>query len=542
MADITEQAGTALSGRQIARAAGLVMAGFVLSRLLGLVRETVIASIFGGGGVYDAFVAASRPPETLFLVVAGGAIGSAFIPTFMDYIAQGRRDEAYRLTSTVVNLLLLLMIGIAGLSAIFARPIVDTLLVPDFDAEAQALTARLLRIMLLTPIIFSVSGLMMGFLNAHQRFLLPALAPLLRNIGIIIGTVALAPSMGIFGLAWGTVLGAALHFLIQLPGVVATRFPYRLILDVKHPGVIEVARLMGPRVLGLAIVQINFWVSTILASGMVEGSLGALNRAWFIMLLPQGVIAQSAATAAFPTFSAHVAGGQTEALKRTLGQVLRAVLFLALPATVGLVILRLPIVRLIFERGAFTPQDSQATAWALLFFSLGLVAHSLVEIVTRAFYAMHDTLTPVVVGGGAMILNVLLSLTLIHVIGTPGSLEHGTFAGLALANTLATTLEGLALLALIRARLGGLEGHRLASSLLRAGAASAVMGLALWLLTPALITWMGVTFGSLNAIIAGGGLFWGLAWVFGSEEARFFTETAVKRLSRQQARPDDEGR
>jgi putative peptidoglycan lipid II flippase len=530
MTAASEGTGKGLSGRQIAQAAVIVMAGFVLSRLTGLIRETVIATIFGGGIAYDSFVAASRPPETLFLVVAGGAIGSAFIPTFADYIAQGRRDEAYRLTSTVANLIFLLMAALAGLSALFARPIVNTLLVPEFDPQAQALTAHMLRIMLVTPVIYSVSGLMMGFLNAHQRFLLPALAPLLRNLGIIFGAVILSPSMGVYGLAWGTVIGAALHFLIQLPGVLAIHFPYRLQLDIRHPGVLEVGRLMGPRVLGLAIVQINFWINTVLASGMVGGSIGALSRAWYIMLLPQGVIAQSVATAVFPTFAAQVSEGRREALQQTLGQVLRAVLFLALPATVGLVMLRQPVVRLIYEYGAFTPEDSAATAWALLFYALGLVAHSVVEIVTRAFYAMHDTRTPVLIGGGAMLLNVGLSLLLIQMIGTPGSLTHGPFAGLALANTLATTLEGLALLLLIRPRVGGLDEPRLAASLARAGAACLGMGVVIWALGGLLIDRAGVIVGTLGAIAAGGAAFWGLAWLLGSEEARGFTGLVLGRI------------
>lgn len=519
----------ALSGQQIAQAASVVMIGFVLSRLLGLVRESVLAGLFGGGSAYDAYVAASRPPETIFFIIAGGALGSAFIPTFTDYIAEGKRDEAWRLTSAVINLILLVMIGVSGLSAIFARPIIDTLLAPDFDPEVQALTAQLMRIMLLTPIVFGVSGLMMGLLNAHQRFTLPAFAPALRNIGIIIGAVALSPAIGIYGLAWGTVFGALLHLLIQIPGLVVIRFPYRPILDVKHPGVHEVARLMGPRVLGLAIVQINFWVNTALASGMVEGSLAALNRAWYVMLLPQGVIAQSVATAIFPTFAAHVAQGETDTLRQTLGRVLRSVLFLAFPATVGLIALRLPVVRLLFERGEFTFQDSRATAWALLFFGLGLVSHSLVEIVTRAFYALHDTRTPVVVGGAAMILNVILSLTLIRVMGTPGMLVNGPFAGLALANTLATTLEGVALLLLIRPRVGGLEGRHLSSSLLRAGAASAGMGMVLWALAP-VIDQLGIYAGTLGGMAVGGTVFWGLAWLLGSEEARLFTREILRRL------------
>ena len=521
--------GEALSGLQIARAAGLVMGAAVLSRVLGLAREAIIASQFGAGNEYGAYVAALRLPDTLFFVVAGGALGSAFIPTFTSYLATDKARQAWRLASAVINLITLLLTLLAGLAALFARPIAAALLVPGFPPELQLLTARLMRVMLLSPIIFGVSGLAMGILNAHQHFLLPALAPSLYNVGIILGALLLAPGLGIYGLAWGVVLGAALHLLVQAPGLWRIQARYSLALDIAHPGVREVARLMGPRVLGLAVVQVNFWVNIALASGMAEGSMAALQRGWYVMLLPQGVIAQSAAIAVFPTFAAQAARQETDALRRTLSGVLRTVLLLTLPATVGLIILRLPVVRLLFERGAFTLQDSRAAAWALLFYALGLLAHSLVEIVTRAFYALHDTLTPVIVGGGAMALNVILSLLLIRVIGSPDALERGAFGGLALANTLATTLEGLGLMALISPRVGGLDTRRLLNGLLRAGLASAGMGLALWAARP-LIERLGLWIGTLGGITAAAGVFWGLAWLLRSEEAHLFTEAVRRRL------------
>jgi len=506
------------------------MIGFVLSRVLGLLRDAIIAGVFGNGMAFDAYVAASRPPETIFLVVAGGALASAFIPTFSSAIEQGQREQAWRLTNVVITLVTLAMALICVVCIIFARQIV-VLWVPEFSVEKQALTAQLMRIMLISPIIFGASGLLMGLLNAHQRFLLPALAPSLYNAGIIFGALALAPVMGVSGLAWGVVIGAALHLLVQLPGVAAIHLPFRPVLDVSNPGVREVARLMGPRVLGLAIVQINFWVNIGLASGMVEGSVGALQRAFMVLLLPQGLIAQSVATAVFPTFAAQAAREDTGALRQTLGAVLRAVLFLSIPATVGLILLRVPVIRLIFEHGQFTPLDTQATAWALLFYGLGLAAHALVEIVTRAFYALHDTRTPVLVGGGAMLLNILLSLLLIRVIGQPASLAQGPFAGLALANTLATTLEGLALLWLITPRVGGLEGRRMLNGTLRAGAASAVMGVLLWLGIPR-FEGFGPVLSPLVAIAAGGAVFWGAAWLLRSEEAHLFSGIALRRLRR----------
>jgi putative peptidoglycan lipid II flippase len=342
--------------------------------------------------------------------------------------------------------------------------------------------------------------------------------------------------MGVTGLAWGTVLGSALHLGIQLPGLLRLKPRYAPILTLTHPGVREVLRLMAPRVLGLAIVQLNFWVELFLASGMVEGSISALRRAFFVLLLPLGIIGQSVGIAVFPTFSAHVASDDHAALQRTLGQVLRAVLFLSIPATVGLVVLRLPVIRAIYEYGEFTFTDSQAVAWALLFYGLGLVSHSLLEIVTRVFYALHDTRTPVYVGGGAMILNIVFSLILMRVMGDPGSLTMGPFAGLALANTLATTLEIGTLIALLRPRVGGLDARRLLAGTLRAGIAAAVMGAILYAALPT-IDRVGIIPGLIGAMALGGAIYWGLAWIIGSEDARMFTAMTVARIRRGASQP-----
>ncbi len=530
---------TALSGREIAQAAGVVMAGFILSRVLGLALDVLAAGIFGGSALWDAFVAASRPPDTLFTVIAGGALGSAFIPTFIGYFVKNEPGRAWRLASSVTNAFFLLMAVLSVLAATFALPLVHFVLAPSFDEQQVALTAHLVQIMMLTPAIFTVSGLLMGVLNARQHFLLPALAPGLYNVGIILGILLLSPIMGIDGAAWGTVIGALLHLLIQLPGLIGLRPVYRPVVDAGDPGFWEVIRLMGPRVLGLAVVQVNFWVELILASGMAEGSISALRRGFMVMLMPQAVIAQSVAIAVFPTFSVQVASGDQGQLRRTLGQVLRVVLFLSLPASVGLILLRLPIIQVLYERQAFTTEDSQAVAWALLFYGLGLVSHSLLEVVTRAYYAMHDTRTPVAVGGGAMLLNIVFSLILMHVVGTPGSLVAGPFGGLALANTLATTVEVGALLALIipRLRLEERPGETHVSPLRAAVSAgktiiaSAAMGLGVWLAVPILPAGGQALAGATLAAVAGGGaLYWGVAWGLGSDEARLLTAFALQRL------------
>jgi len=339
---------------QIARAAGLVMALFVVSRALGLLREMVISHQFGTGGDLDAYLAAFRLPDILFQIVAGGALASAFIPTFATYWAKGSEKGAWRLASAIINLVLVLTTALAILAALLAPWLVRTVVAPGFDPPRQVLTAELMRMMLITPAIFGVSGVIMGILNARRHFLLPALAPILYNLGIIAGAVILAPTMGVRGLAVGVVAGALGHLLVQVPGLVHYGMQYTPILGLRDAGVHEVGRLMLPRMVGLAAVQVNFLVNTILASGLVAGSLAALNYAWLLMLLPQGVFAQAVATAAFPTFSAQAAKGQRTALRSTLAATLRAVLYLAVPAAVGLIVLRVPLVQLVFERGAFT--------------------------------------------------------------------------------------------------------------------------------------------------------------------------------------------
>jgi putative peptidoglycan lipid II flippase len=464
--------------RQIARAAGLISALFAASRLLGLLREMVIGAQFGTGPELDAYLAAFRLPDMIFYLVAGGALGSAFIPTFTASLTRStdpRHLAAWRLASAVSNLALIVTSFCAVLAAILAQPLVSYVIAPGFDPAQQAQTVQLMRIMLIAPVIFGLSGIVMGILNSFQHFLTPALAPVFYNLAIILSAWLLAPRLGVYGLAIGVVAGALAHLLVQMPALLRRRPSYSPILGLDNPDVREVGRLMGPRVLGLAAVQINFLVNANLASRLIPGSLSAFNYAWLIMLLPQGIVAQGIATAVFPTLSAQSARGQIDALRSTLNAALRAILWLTLPASAGLLILRRPLIQLFLERGEFTAESTALTAYALAFFAFGLVAHSLLEVITRAFYALHDTWTPVKIGIVAMVLNIVLSLLLIR------PLAHG---GLALANTLATTLETMALLWLIRPRLHGIDGPSLRNTLLRSLLATAAMSVALLAVRP----------------------------------------------------------
>jgi putative peptidoglycan lipid II flippase len=504
------------STRQIARAATIVMALFVVSRVTGLAREMIISARFGTSAQYDAYLAAFRLPDLLFQLMAGGALGSAFIPVFTGCLTRRDLKGAWRLYSAVTNSVIIVMTVAACAAAIAAPALVHNVLAPGFSLEQQALTVQLMRWMLISTIIFGVSGIMMGALNSLQHFFLPALAPVLYNLSIIAGAWFLGPSIGVYGLVLGVVVGALLHLDTQLLGLWWYGARYSAVLGLNERNVREVGRLMAPRILGLAVVQLNFWVNTILASSLPSGSLSALNYAWLLMLLPQGIIAQAVATAAFPTFAALEASGKYAELRRTLSSTLRAVLFLTIPAAAGLFVWRVPLVRMLFQRGAFTAQSTEWTAFALAFYAFGLIGHSLLEITSRAFYALHDTRTPVGVGLASMALNVMLSLALRPILG---------FGGLALANTIATLLEMVVLLWLLSRRLDGLEWPQLSSTAVRSILATVLMAVPL--------QWAASHWSSAPAMIVGvaGLVLGGIIYLFGAAVLRMPELGMVRRMA-----------
>jgi putative peptidoglycan lipid II flippase len=472
------------ANRQIARAAGTVMIATVLSQVASLVARILIAHAFGTSMESDAYFIANRYSEILFNLVAGGALGSAFIPTLTTLLAQDDRKGAWRLASALANWVTVIMTVLALLSAIFADQVVRYILAPSFatSPDKELLTVQLLRIQLPSTILFGLSGLVMGILNVHQSFLFPALAPAMYSIGLSIGAALLAPVYGVYGLAYGVVLGAALHLGLQVPRLV--RLParqYFFTLGLHMPQVSNVARLMAPRLLGVAITQLNFLVNTNLATAMSQGSVTGISQAFPLMYMPLAAIAQSVAVASLPTFSAQVARGRLDEMRASLAVSLRGVLLLAVPASLGLMLLRKPLVALVYQHGEFTAESTDLVAWALLFYAFGLVGFSIVEIVSRAFYALHDTKTPVAVGVAAMSLNLVFSLLFSDLFRRVGWAPHG---GLALANSLATYLEAFALLFLMRRRLGGLQGRRILAGLGQAGLAALVMGAVVtgWLL------------------------------------------------------------
>ena len=512
--------------RRVARAALLVMAFYLLSRVTGLLREVVIAAQFGAGAELDVYLAAFRIPDLLFQLIAGGALGSAVIPVCSVAWTRGDRRGAWLLFSRVLNLLTVALVIAAVIAAIFAPSLVERVIAPGFTPEQQAQTAWLMRVMLMSTVVFGVSGLVMGALNAVQHFLWPAFAPTVYNLAIMGGALLLAPGMGIYGLAVGVVVGAWGHLLVQLPPLRRYGVVYTASWSPRDPAVREVLWLMAPRVLGLLFVQMHFLVNTILASGLDAGSLSALNYAWLIMLLPLGIFAQSLATAAFPTFAAQVAADDKPGMRRTFGQALRTVLFVEIPAAVGLFFFGGALVSLLFERGAFTGETTLWVAYALRFYAIGLAGHAALEIVVRAFYALHDTWTPVFAGMATMILAIVLSVWWVDVWG---------FGGLALASSVAVLAETAILLVLLRPRLGGIDGRSLATSLARILAAAASMGVVLWMierrlsaLTGMFPEWLLVVLG----VGAGALVYVAVAWLLRSPELRWAAAPLLRRLRR----------
>src|SRR3990172_9797105 len=341
-----------LAKQNLSLAAIILVVGFVGSRLLGLVRNMVIGGVFGTGPELDAYFAAFRIPDFLFQVIAGAALGSAFIPVFTTYLTKEGLEESWKLASAVLNLVGLATLA-ASIVALLAAPWIVPLTVPFFPSESQQLTTGLTVVMLLSPIFFSVSGIVTGILNGRHHFLLPALAPLVYNGSIIAAAVGLSASLGIYSLAVCVVAGALLHLMVQVPGLWQGRMAYRWLLGFSHQGVREVGRLMAPRVLGLAAVQVNFLITTILASALPSGSLAALSYAWAVMMMPLGVFGMSISTAVFPTMAEQAAVESYDNLGRTLTSSLRLVLFFTIPASAGLILLREPLVALLFERGLF---------------------------------------------------------------------------------------------------------------------------------------------------------------------------------------------
>jgi putative peptidoglycan lipid II flippase len=458
------------------------------SRILGVVREQVLAALFGAGNAMDAFNVAFRIPNLVRDLFAEGAMSSAFVPTFTRYLTQHGRDAAWRLGNHVISALIVItgVIVVAGI--VFAEPIVTAFAGSFRDVPGKLeLTVLLTQIMLPFLTFVALAAALMGMLNSLHRFFIPALSPAMFNVATIVCAVTLVPVMPRFGLppiaaiAIGTLLGGVLQLALQWPLLRREGFVYRPMLDWRDEGLRRVLVLMGPGTIGLAATQVNLFVNTVLATGEGTGAVSWLNYAFRLMYLPIGLFGISVATATLPAVSRHAAQQDGGAVRGTVADSLSLMMMLNVPATVGLIVLATPIVRVIFERGAFTPDATVATAAALQLYAIGLIGYSVVRIASPTFYALGQNLTPVKVSVATVVVNLALNIVLVEYLG---------YRGLALGTSIAAIFNAGLLMFLLRRRLDGIDGRRVLGSLVRIAAASALMGLAATAADTALGSWL----------------------------------------------------
>jgi putative peptidoglycan lipid II flippase len=446
------------------------------SRILGVVREQVLAAFFGAGNAMDAYNVAYRIPNLVRDLFAEGAMSSAFVPTFTRHLTNEGKASAWRLGNLVINGLIVITAGLVIIGIVFAEPLVTLFASAYREVPGKLeLTVFLTRLMLPFLTFVALAAAFMGMLNSLHRFFIPALSPAMYNVATITCALVLVPLMPGLGLpaitaiAIGSLLGGAAQLALQWPALRREGFRYRPVLDWRDESLRRVLVLMGPGTIGLAATQVNVFVNTVLATGEGTGAVSWLNYAFRLMYLPIGLFGVSIATATLPAVSRHAARSDEPAVRRTIADGLTLMLMLNVPATVGLMVLATPIVRVIFERAAFTAADTAATAAAVQFYALGLVGYSIVRIASPVFYALGQNRTPVMISVATVLANALLNVALVRVMG---------YRGLALGTSIAALFNAALLMFFLRRRLHGIEGGRVAGSLARIVVASLVMGAA----------------------------------------------------------------
>jgi putative peptidoglycan lipid II flippase len=427
------------SGRQSQGGAALIISGaYLASRLLGLLRDRLLITHFGVGAQLDAYTAAFRIPDLLFMLIVSGAFAVSFIPVFTKYLEEDKRDLAWRVTSSLLNIIVLATIFFATILFVFAGP-VTTLITHGFDKDRHDLTVNLTRIMLITPVFFAISSVLGSIQQAFSRFLYFALAGVFYNLGIIAGVIWLAPRYGIYGVAAGVVAGVVLQAVIQLGGLVGLGYRWRPMLGLKLKGVRQVLSLMIPRSLDQGIDQVNYVVETLIGSGLAQGSIAAFSFANNLKNVPLVLISSSISTAVFPNLAARAAKGERTELVSSYVGAARLILFLAIPSAVMAIIGRGYIVRLLFGSG------SQVTSNTLGWFAGSIIFSSLFMLVSRVYFAMQDTKTPLYTSLGSIPLNIVLSIVFAHYYGVPG---------MAAASSFVAAVETMVLIYILRRREG----------------------------------------------------------------------------------------
>lgn len=446
------------------------------SRILGLVRDQVIASMFGAGNATDAFNVAFRIPNLVRDLFAEGAMSAAFVPTFTRHLESEGKESAWRLGNHVLNALIVISSVVVILGILFA-PALVRLFASDYGnvPGKLELTVLLTRIMLPFLTCVALAAAFMGMLNSLHKFFVPALSPAMFNVASIICALTLVPVMPRIGLppiaaiAIGAVVGGLAQLALQFPLLRREGFRYQPILDWKDPGLRRVLMLMGPGTIGLAATQVNVLVNTILATREGTGAVSWLFLAFRLMYLPIGLFGISVATAILPAVSRQAAQRNDGGVRTTIADGLSLMLMLNVPATVGLMVLAVPIVRVIFQHGLFTASDTDATASALQFYAIGLVGYSVVRIASPSFYALGQNRIPVKVSIATVVVNIVLNVTLVQLF---------SYKGLALGTSIAAIFNASALLFFLRRRLGGVEDRRVMYSMAKIVTASLIMGVA----------------------------------------------------------------
>jgi putative peptidoglycan lipid II flippase len=484
----------------VVRSAGVVSVAVFMSRITGLLRESVMARLFGAGLIYDAFMLGFRIPNLTRDLFAEGALSSAFVPTFTEYLSKRSKQEAARLANLVATALIIVVGAVCAAGMIFAPALVH-LLAPGFAAVPGKfeLAVNMTRIMFPFLLLVALAAQAMGVLNACNKFGVPAMASTFFNIGSVGFGVVLGIWLGpllhlsrIEGMAIGVVLGGALQLIWQLPALHRLGFRYRPALDWSDPGLQRILKLMVPAILGNAAVQINVMVNTNFASSIndplrgLDGPVSWLSYAFRFMQLPLGLFGVAMASATLPSIARSAARGDMDEFRRTLSHSLGTVFLLTVPSSVGLVVLGKSIIGAIYQGGRFQLYDTQQTAVALSYYAIGLVGYAALKVLSPAFYALNDARTPMLVSLGSIVVNYAAASTMIRFAG----LGH---AGLALSTSAVALFGFVFLFAVLRKRIDGVYGRALAAQIGKIALASAMMGAAIFATSRGMEMWLGVS-------------------------------------------------
>jgi putative peptidoglycan lipid II flippase len=460
---------------RIARSTLVVVTAFATAKVISLVQTFIIANRFGISAEYDAFVSANRAPELIVTLIAGGALGYAFIPIFSGMLAKGDYDNAWDVASQVVNSIFIFSFVVSVLAFIVAPWLVSVVYMPASPPDIQQLAVNMLRILLLSTLIFTISGISADILQSHHHFLSPALAPIMFDVGILIGVIFLTGPLGIYGLAWGAVLGALLHFAVQIPALFRYNARWRPSLGYTSPVFWRVVRLMLPRIAGLGVFYLNFALMNNLANRLGEGAISAVDWGWRLTQIPQTLLGTALGVVIFPTLAALSEAGDDESKRNAMTGAMKFILISTIPAAVGFIVVGRPLIS-ILEGGAF---DASATALvysALQFFALNIIVMSILEIAARSFYADQDTLTPLWAALVGAVVNVVLAIVLSGVWVGAGTVFDMGVGGLALALSLGVTFEISVLIFILRGRWNWSVREALGGTVAKTLIASAVMG------------------------------------------------------------------